>query len=98
MKCVNDNTTATRWSGLTHKVMSIYKALAADFIKRNSITDRDAQVGVVLYAYLQNVEFKTMATYHSEATRYCYQLTDGTIGTLPICSVDRITDEVLGLN
>ena len=22
MKCVNDNTTATRWSGLTHKVMA----------------------------------------------------------------------------
>lgn len=96
--CVNDNTTATRRSGLTHKVMSTFKTLAADFIKRNAIIDRDAQVGVVMYAYLQEVEFKTMAKYHSEANRYCYQLTDGTIGTLPICSVDRITDEIIGLN
>lgn len=78
--------------------MSTFKTLAADFIKRNSITDRDAQVGVVMYAYLQEAEFKTMAKYHSEASCYCYQLIDGTIGTLPICSVDRITDEVLGLN
>lgn len=75
--------------------MSRYKKLAADFIQRNSIKDRDAQIGVVMFAYLHEVEFKKMAQYHCEANNYCYQLTNGAIGILPVDTINRITDEVV---
>jgi hypothetical protein len=78
--------------------MSEYKILAADFINRKSITDIDDITGVVIYMYLKEIEYKIMAKYHTEANAYCYQLINGDIGTLPKCSVDRITSEVIGLN
>lgn len=78
--------------------MCTYKKLASDFIKNNHITKIEDKIGIVIYAYLLKVENKVMATYHSESKSYCYQLTDGSIGTLPMCAVNKITEEILMLN
>jgi hypothetical protein len=77
--------------------MPDYTSNAAAFIKFHGITDMAEITGVVLYYSL--LEWgQTMHQYHDEAKRYCYQLTDGTIGTRPKCTTDRIVEQVLNIN
>ncbi len=72
-----------------------YKTQAINFIKSHSIKHIEDVIGIVMYSYLKVVEFKIMSQYHSESNKYCYQLTNGNIGTLPKCTIDRIANEIL---